>query len=384
MFRKIIFWLHLACGVSAGLVILMMSLTGVILTYERQILDRSISDYHYHPEEQQSYRPLSELVNIAREYDDTTTPSALTLQADKTAPVSVQLSRNRNVYINPYTGEVLGEGRKDISDFFRTVTAWHRWFNVQGENRDTARAVTGICNLMFLFLVCSGMYLWVPRRLKWPFVRAVLFFNNTGLTGKARDFNWHNVFGIWSAIPLLAVVATAVVFSYPWANNLVYQIAGEEPPGRGPRGAMQQPPAGDVDRPVFGPGRLDELFKIAAAHTDSWKRISLQIPRNQTSRVSFTIDQGNGGQPHKRHQLTLHKDTGEILNWAPFSDQSTGRQVRIIIRFLHTGEALGIIGQTIAGLVSLTSMIMIWTGIALAYRRLVQPVLKRNSAGKKS
>ena len=35
--RKILFWLHLTAGVSAGLLILTMCITGVLLTYERQI-----------------------------------------------------------------------------------------------------------------------------------------------------------------------------------------------------------------------------------------------------------------------------------------------------------------------------------------------------------
>jgi len=47
------------------------------------------------------------------------------------------------------------------------------------------------------------------------------------------------------------------------------------------------------------------------------------------------------------------------------------------VRFLHTGEALGITGQTIAGLVSFTSLIMVWTGLALAWRRLVSPRLRK-------
>ncbi len=37
MVRSTIFWIHLVCGVAAGLVVLMMSVTGVILTYERQV-----------------------------------------------------------------------------------------------------------------------------------------------------------------------------------------------------------------------------------------------------------------------------------------------------------------------------------------------------------
>jgi uncharacterized iron-regulated membrane protein len=47
---------------------------------------------------------------------------------------------------------------------------------------------------------------------------------------------------------------------------------------------------------------------------------------------------------------------------------------------LHTGEALGIVGQTIAGLVSLTSILIVWTGLALAWRRLIQPLYRRKPA----
>ena len=36
--RRFVFWMHLVAGVSAGLVVLMMSVTGVILAYEKQII----------------------------------------------------------------------------------------------------------------------------------------------------------------------------------------------------------------------------------------------------------------------------------------------------------------------------------------------------------
>ena len=56
-------------------------------------------------------------------------------------------------------------------------------------------------------------------------MRPITWFRG-GLSGKARDFNWHNVIGIWSAIPLAIVVAGAVPISYSWAGNLVYRLAG--------------------------------------------------------------------------------------------------------------------------------------------------------------
>jgi uncharacterized iron-regulated membrane protein len=61
----------------------------------------------------------------------------------------------------------------------------------------------------------------------------------------------------------------------------------------------------------------------------------------------------------------------------PFQSQSPGRQARSWLRFLHTAEALGPLGQTIAGLASLTSVIMVYTGLALAYRRQIVPLFKR-------
>ena len=92
------------------------------------------------------------------------------------------------------------------------MTSWHRWVALEGVNRSTGKAITGAANLGFLFIVLSGMYLWLPRvwtRLQFT---QVLWFRR-GLPAKARDFTWHNVVGIWSAVPLAIVVAGAVPIS---------------------------------------------------------------------------------------------------------------------------------------------------------------------------
>ncbi|HEU4618384.1 MAG TPA: PepSY domain-containing protein, partial [Gammaproteobacteria bacterium] len=65
----------------------------------------------------------------------------------------------------------------------------------------------------------------------------------------------------------------------------------------------------------------------------------------------------------------------------PFRSQTPGRRARTLLRFLHTGEAFGLAGQTIAGLVTAASLVMVWTGWALAYRRLVRPLFERRRAG---
>src|SRR6185369_530194 len=90
-------------------------------------------------------------------------PASLTLQAEPTAAASFSLGREGVLYVNPYTGEALGEGSKGVRAFFQTVTDWHRWLGTRGEGRVTGRAVTGACNAAFLVLAMSGLFLWWPK-----------------------------------------------------------------------------------------------------------------------------------------------------------------------------------------------------------------------------
>jgi uncharacterized iron-regulated membrane protein len=380
MTRKAIFWTHLVCGVLAGLVILMMSVTGVILTYERQMLawaDHSL----YQPADPSAERlSIEAIVAGARLQEPEFAPTAIDVPADPGQHVALSAGRSGSRYVDPYSGVVLGEGATGLREFFSAVTGWHRWFNVSGEGRAPWRAVTGASNLMFLFLVLSGIYLWLPRVYKWAMFRTRLFFSGAALSsGHARDFNWHHVLGIWSAVPLAVVVATAVVFSYPWGSDLVYRAFGEEPPAGG-RGGPPAEARSEGGTPAGVTRSLDELFARAAAHVDGWKEISMQLPADGDGSVAFTIDLGNGGQPQRRHSLTLDAYTGGVVSWSPFDSQTPGRQARSWVRFLHTGEALGIVGQTVAGIVSFTSVIMVWTGLALAYRRLISPLFRRKAA----
>ena len=231
MFRKTVFWLHLACGVSAGIVVLMMSVTGVVLTYERQIQVWEDRSYYSAAQPGQEMMSADELIAASRELQGFE-PSTLLISSDPTAPAMLRQGRSQTQYLNPYTGQAYPAHSDSLSAFFATVRGWHRWFNMTGDNRSSARVVTGAANLMFLFLVLSGIYLWLPKIFAWATLRSRILFNRQNSNTQARDFNWHHVFGFWAAIPLLVIISTATVFNYSWANNLVYRLAGEEPPIR--------------------------------------------------------------------------------------------------------------------------------------------------------
>ena len=230
LFRTVLFWLHLATGAVAGVVILVMCVTGVALTYEKQMLewaDRRSGSVPL-PADARPLPPETLLAAVIAA-EPGAAPTGITMRSDPRAPVTVTVEGGRPRLVDPYTGAILGEPSPGLRAFFRTMTDWHRVIALQGASRPTGKAITGAANLGFLFIVLSGIYLWVPRVWNRLQFTQVLWFRG-GLPGKARDFNWHNVIGIWSAIPLAIVVAGAVPISYPWAGNLVYCVAGEEPP----------------------------------------------------------------------------------------------------------------------------------------------------------
>lgn len=344
--RKAIFWTHLGIGSLAGIVILLMSITGVLLAYERQVMswvDRAARSAP--PRPGASRLPMDAmLTRVSSQHNGT--PSAVTLRVDAAAPAEVSFGRDHVFLVDTYTGRVLGESSATARLFFQKVENWHRWLGASDEHRAGARAVTGACNLGFLLLVVSGPFLWLPRRWSRQNVRAVAWFRG-GLSGRARDFNWHNVIGIWCAVPLFMIVLSGVVMSYPWANDLLYRLTGNEPPaqGNGPRGNGERSQGKQGGRRVGGdpgqsrdgtnhiPAGLENAWARAEGQVPGWRSITLRLTPSGRGPLTFTIDTGNGGRPDQRSQLTLDDRTANVVRWEPFSSYNTGRRLRSWFRF---------------------------------------------------
>ena len=254
--------------------------------------------------------------------------------------------------------------------------------------------MTGACNLAFLVLVMSGAYLWLPKAWTGLQLRSITWFRR-GLPGKARDFNWHNTIGFWSCVSPLVVVCVGDGDLVPvgeqsrlprCGRDAARHRAGPRQRGGGagrPRGGSRHDqavaasmaaararaaPAADAHSPV-DLGGLDAFLARAEQQVDGWRTISLRMPADDTAPLVFVIDQGSGGQPQKRGTLTLDRATGAVVKWEPFASNSPGRRLRTILRFAHTGEVLGLPGQTIAGIASAGGAVLVYTGLALSLRR---------------
>lgn len=363
VFRKVLFWLHLTCGVAVGLVVFVMSATGVVLTYEKQ-MERWADGFHVSDDCRGDARLGPEALIAATRASTGKVPTAMLVRSDPTQPVRISFGRQSNE-VHPCTGESMGAGATQVHGFFHQMIVWHRWLGQEGEGRSVGKAITGACNLAFLFIILSGAYLWWPKQWTWKQLRGIVLFRG-GLKGKARDFNWHNVFGLWCAAPLFIVAGTAVFFSYSWGSDLLYAVTGEERSasgGRGPRGNGQ-----DRETPPDFTG-LDALWRQAAALEPNWKLITMRIPERPQAPASFMLDRGNGFRPDLRTTVVLDRRTSEVVRRVEYADNPKAANARSWIRWLHTGEAGGIVGQTLAGIVSLAACFLVYTGWMLSWRR---------------
>jgi uncharacterized iron-regulated membrane protein len=386
--KRVVFWLHLVCGVVAGSVILIMSATGVLLAFEPQIVEyaerhlRSVTP----PAPGAPRLTPDALLARIRETRPEARPQMVSMRAEPTSAVRVSFGRDDALHVDPYTGRVLGAGSR-THDVMHAIEDWHRWLG----SRERGRPVTGACNLAFLGLALTGVYLWWPRRWNRHALGAAVR-TRLDLRGRARDWNWHTTVGFWCAPVLVILTLTGAVMSYQWASNLLYTLTGNVPPppptGPGPVGiagpgapgaAGARPPgAGGRGRRGATPGerparaeapRLDPLWARAESQVPGWVAISLRLPPRPGAPVTVFIQEPAGWHPAPRSVLTLDAATAGVVRWEPFAGQNLGRRLRAWVRVLHTGEAAGVPGQLVAGLASAGGALLVWTGLALAWRR---------------
>jgi uncharacterized iron-regulated membrane protein len=368
--RKALFWSHLAIGLTAAITILILCLTGVLMTYERQIhnfIDRAGLRSHP-PAPGAQPLPIENLIariRAAKSID----PEYATVFSGVRRPVEVYLNRDAgSVYADAYTGAIVGEPSRATAWFFREVRAWHRWLGVRGPNRSHFRALMDASTCVFLFLTMFGLYLWAPKQWTWRHIRAVLLLR-TGMTGRARDFNWHNTIGFWSAIPLAVILWTGMAMSYPWAKRLTNRAAGTPIQKPAEAESTSKEHMDTAERAPFKAriSGLDPLLARAEQQVQGWRAVTLKIPSTAAEPVDFTIDMSGYNAIGKSAHLELDR-SGSVLSYEAAG--SEGITAQSFIRYGHTGEVWGVTGQTMAGLATLAGGFLVWTGVSLSLRRL--------------
>ena len=367
-FRKSIFWLHLAAGLIAGTVIAILCLTGTALAFEKEIIAYAERDARRiaSPAPDAARLSLAGLLTRVRTAHPDARPDGIVLQNHPLAAVAFTAGRTTTFYADPYTGEIRQPASTGARDTLKLIEDWHRVLALGGDRRPIGKAITGACNLAFFVLAVSGLYLWWPRKWRTKGLRRSVWFIRRPADAKARDWNWHNVIGLWTAPILIVLTLTALPISYKWAGQMLFTITGTPPP---PPTTASATPAAKLVPPTPDAKLLssEDLIAVARKQFPTWKTLTYRAGTTQPATIA--VRTADSWPRTATTTLSLNPFTGEILKRAGYAELNAAQQLRSWTRYLHTGEAVGWPGQLLAAIASLGGCVLVYTGFALVWHR---------------
>jgi sulfite reductase (NADPH) flavoprotein alpha-component len=358
--KKVLFQVHWFFGITAGLVLALMGITGAIYSFEDEILEWANPEALIIQPRGEALPPIE----LVRKLETATglTVAILRVQTvgDKAAQVYFTPApgerRGPMRNFDPYNGEITGDATG--AGFFDFVLRLHR-FLAMGEY---GKQVTAACTLILVFFCLSGLYLRWPRKaLNW---RVWLTLD---WAKKGRSFNWdlHSIFGTWCLLFYLLFAITGLTWSYDWFSNGMNALLGDAPAGEQRRGGGGGGRPGGNGAPQTAPAKADfaaiwESIKTTAGPELAAYNIRLPNAGGQPATIFYLLKDS----PHPRALNTIMLDpaTGKVSSVARYADKSLGAQLLVSNYSLHVGSYFGIVGRLIMTAAALMMPLFFITG----------------------
>ena len=420
MFKKTFFQVHWFLGITAGLILSLMGVTGAIYSYEQQILKWMNPDSYTVQATQNNKLTPAELYLHFQKQDPAIKINSITIAQEPTTSSTVNIEkegarRGYNMMVNPYTAEVLPEvkGR----EFFNFIQQLHRNLTVG----PVGKQITGACTLMLIFFVLSGLYLRWPKRhsiKQWFFIKPKL---------KGRNFIWdlHAVVGTWVVIFYLILACTGLYWSYDWWRDGMFKVLGVERPqaqmqegprpntgaAQGPRGEQAGARGGESrEQGRGGPqgehtargergqgeqhgerkGLSPEQVQIALTQTwtgfnaqvgRDYSTLTLNIPKKPDGTLELSFVDAIPQHERARNSAVFNYQTSQIEKMELYEQKKLNEKIMSSMLPVHRGSFFGPIYQFFAMFASLMMPLFFVTGWMLYLKRRKQKKLTQQARG---
>lgn len=361
MFKQVLFQLHWLLGISAGLVLAIMGISGATLSFEDEILQWVDPTTLQVPVREAPLLTPPELVRRVEDAQGKRVAQILGhAEPDRSVrirfePLPGQL-RASSFYFDPYTAAPLGEQRGKA--FFEFTERLHRNL-VAGER---GKAITGISVLALIFFCLSGLYLrWPKKPLDW---RSWLKLD-TGLRGRSLFWALHSIIGTWCLLFYLLLALTGLYWSYDWYRDGLQRVLVGKPVATQAMARPQRERGGDAARlppPAIDINTIWAALRAAAGPGLGTYNLRLPERAGQPVTVSYLIGPAKDRVLTGANQLRLDAQTGEVQQRILFAERSFGAKLYASVYALHVGSYFGLPGRVLVMLASLAMPLFFVTG----------------------
>nr|WP_295929131.1 PepSY-associated TM helix domain-containing protein [uncultured Dyadobacter sp.] len=356
-FRKIASQLHLWLGVSSGLVVFVVALTGSILVFEDELEPVLYPQFHtVEVPADQSKISLDNLrATVANRYPGRRIARIeIEPHIDRTVIFSlVKGKKEKDVFsvaVNPYMGKI-ADTRRENDSFFHIVLQLHRYLCLE----ETGKAITGVACVMFIVIMITGLVLWWPSR-KQAKQRLTIKWN-----AKFKRLNWdlHAVFGFY-VLPFTFVIAlTGLVWSYKWVNSMIFLAFDGKP---------QQKREAPVNAGTIQVNSNGTLAKITAETNRLLPhpgRIQFTLPEYDSLSITVSKVNENASITNVVDFLYFDQTDGTLISKRLYDNETTGMKVRRLVLPIHSGSIWGWPTKALALIVALITATLPVTGVII-------------------
>lgn len=372
--RKIIGKIHLWLGLTSGLVVFIVALTGSLYVFIDELRPIVYSDrLEIKASEIGKDRlPMSEIIKIASR-ELTLEPLYMEIPNKPNATIEVQTWGHdpkawsylgefpnwETIYINPYTGDIV-QHVNTATEFFALVMAIHLTLLL---NSEIGSMAVGVSTLIFVIMLLTGMFLWWPKN-KWAAKQKLWFQWKSNTKWRRKNYDLHNIVGFYSMAITLLIALTGLIWAFEWVNQGVQWVANggqtiTENSGKTRWSNFSSLPQDGHD--------TDSLFDFMCEN----------YPEAKVYTMGFDDDTGFARyidarlHDHRRYETVsfLIDSNGKMVP-EPFNEnKTTGKKLYALNYDIHTGSIIGISGKIIAFLASLAAASLPITGVLFWYGR---------------
>ncbi|MET0635376.1 MAG: PepSY-associated TM helix domain-containing protein [Chitinophagaceae bacterium] len=370
-FKKWVGLVHLVLGLSSGLVIVLLGITGCILAFEQEI--RYVTEPAAFTEKKQmSVLPPTILRDAAEKHLSGKKANDIEYPGEgRSAIVSYYDADNyMTVAVDPYTAEV--KKVKNMNrDFFRVVLDGHFYLWLPPS---VGQPVIATATLIFLIMLVTGIILW------WPKNKAALkqrFSVKWSAKWRRRNYDLHNVPGFYMSLAGIILACTGLVFGFQWFADSLYWVTN----GGKPAAEAVYATSDTIQRTAVPVNITDSLWSVTYKVVNDKQSVSVHFAADPTSPIDITINNRPGTYYHTDISSYDQYSGERLINKGTyagkFSEATLADKIRRMNYDIHVGAVLGLPGKILMFCASLIAASLPVTGFYIWWgRRKKKPVRK--------
>ncbi|HEY4124330.1 MAG TPA: PepSY-associated TM helix domain-containing protein [Rhizomicrobium sp.] len=359
--RRVLFQVHLWTGLTLGIVLAVLGLSGSVLVYHDELLEMTQKPAP-HAQAQGVMLPLDALLASARGAFTAKHANATIMlpheQGDaavvrfQSGPVRPGPQTGTDVFIDPATAKVLEVRPAPYNAFITLMHDLHGRLLIPGRE---GRQVVGWLGVAMLLLGMSGSVIWWPKRGQWN----ASFRIRRNARGYWLYRDLHGAVGIWGLVVFLIVSFSGVAIAFPDTVRSIVTL-GTSRSASVPVFDLRNGPAVE---PVKGekPLGIDGAVALVKARYPDADIQSIAIPAKRTAALRVMIGNMDDGPVSTAYVDPWRKQIAAMRNVS----SGTADTFMAWQRPLHAGGGWGGLWRILVFLSGLLPSLFVTTGIVM-------------------